>query len=260
MGAGQAFLIEYNNMKRFLVSKGFAPGLLFSITLSALIFFEVSCSQQKVENEERFVLTAQEFSEKLKAQPTAKVVDVRTPEEYSEGHLPGALNINWNSGQFKQEILRLDTASAIFVYCLSGGRSASAAETMRSMGFSKVYELDGGIMKWRSAGLPQEQVSKNAIKRINLDSLLTSDKLVLLDFYAEWCVPCKKMEPFLNEIKREQADKVEVIRIDVEQQQEFAQEMGIDEIPVLILYKNKKLLWKQVGYVEKVDIVGQLKQ
>ena len=70
-------------------------------------------------------------------------------------NLPNAKNIDWNGNNFDQEIASFDKSKPVFVYCLSGGRSSSAAKKMRSEGLNEVYELKGGIMKWRAANLPE---------------------------------------------------------------------------------------------------------
>ena len=92
---------------------------------------------------------------KIKEIPTAPVVDVRSPEEYSSGHLQGSKNINWNGDNFEGQILKRDKTKPVFVYCHSGRRSAAAANHMRSLAFKEVYELDGGISSWMQANLPK---------------------------------------------------------------------------------------------------------
>ncbi|MFM9943837.1 MAG: rhodanese-like domain-containing protein [Bacteroidia bacterium] len=99
-------------------------------------------------------LSATQFSAKIKEIPTAPLVDVRSAEEYSSGHIQGSKNINWNGDNFESEIVKLDKTKPVFVYCQSGRRSASAADRMRSLGFKEVYELDGGISEWMQADLP----------------------------------------------------------------------------------------------------------
>ena len=99
-------------------------------------------------------LSAVEFAAKIKEIPTAPMVDVRSTEEYSSGHLQGSKNINWNGDNFEGQILKLDKTKPVFVYCHSGRRSAAAANYMRSLGFKEVYELDGGISSWMQANLP----------------------------------------------------------------------------------------------------------
>src|SRR6185503_14004913 len=82
-------------------------------------------------------LPATEFAQKIKELPDAQIVDVRTPEEFSKGHLKNAGNIDWNRIDFTKQISTLDKSKPVFVYCLSGGRSSAAASKMRSEGFKE---------------------------------------------------------------------------------------------------------------------------
>ena len=104
-------------------------------------------------------LDAGSFNEKINADTSAVVLDVRTSKEFAEGHLPKSINYDWNGNNFQSQIKTLDKSKPIFVYCLSGGRSAKAAEDLRSQGFKNVYELKGGIMQWQRANLPMENGS-----------------------------------------------------------------------------------------------------
>ena len=108
-------------------------------------------------NEVVSTVTVSDFQGRLTASAKgAQLVDVRTPGEYAEGHLKGAVNININAGDFEQQLSRLNKDVPVFVYCRSGGRSARAAGKMESMGFKKVYNMDGGITAWGAAGKPVE--------------------------------------------------------------------------------------------------------
>jgi thioredoxin len=132
---------------------------------------------------------------------------------------------------------------------------------MRSDGFKTVFELDGGIMKWRGANLPEttdNTVTSKGMSKMQFDALLNSDKLVLIDFYADWCAPCKKMKPYLDEISKDMADKVIVIRINADDNQALFKELKIDALPVLQLYKNKTLTWTNTGFIDKAEVVKQL--
>jgi thioredoxin len=231
---------------------------LFAIALLAILFN--SCGNGQTNSTTKTNLSAIEFAEKLKEMPTATIIDVRTPDEFSKGHLANANNYDWNGNEFDKQIAPLDKSKPIFIYCLSGGRSSSAASKMRSEGFT-VYELDGGIMKWRGANLPEttdKAVGSNGMSKQQFDALLSSDKLVLIDFYADWCAPCKKMKPYLDEISRDMADKVVVIRINADDNQALCKELKIDALPVLQLYKNKTLSWTNAGFIEKAEVVKQL--
>ena len=100
-------------------------------------------------------LSATEFAAKIKQLPRAPVLDVRSPREFSESHLANASNIDWNGNNFNNQIATFDKSKPVFVYCLSGVRSSNAASRMRSIGFKEVYQLNGGLLKWRSANLPE---------------------------------------------------------------------------------------------------------
>lgn len=226
-----------------------------SITFLTLIL--VSCSNGQLANS----LPATKFSAKLKELPNAPIIDVRTPAEFSNGHLENALNYDWNGTDFENQIGFLDKSKPVFVYCLSGGRSSQAASKMRAEGFKEVYEMEGGLMQWRSQNLPEttrnEVVSKGMSKQ-DFEVLINSDKLVLIDFYADWCVPCKKMEPYLNEIANDLKNTVTVIRINADENQELCKELQISAIPVLQIYKKKKLIWTNTGFIEKSEVLKQL--
>ena len=85
------------------------------------------------------------------------LVDVRTPEEFAEGHIAGATNMDIHGENFEKQLGELDKGKAVYVYCRSGGRSGRAAGMMHKLGFAEVYNLSGGITAWADAG---EAVSK----------------------------------------------------------------------------------------------------
>jgi len=220
------------------------------------------CSSAQVEGY-KTNYTASEFDDAISKAPGVPVVDVRTPEEFTQGHLPNAVNYDWYGKNFEKQVATLDKKQPVFIYCLSGGRSAEASAKLRAEGFEKVYELSGGIMKWRSAGLPEQTdagAGKDAgMTRNQFNELLNTEKTVLVDFYADWCAPCKKMKPYLEEISKDMADKVIVVRINADENKSLCKEMKIEEIPVLQIYRKGNLTWNHTGFIEKAKVVRQLK-
>ncbi|WP_111672002.1 rhodanese-like domain-containing protein [Algoriphagus litoralis] len=95
--------------------------------------------------------------EKLTTKKKNMLIDVRTPEEVAEGHLPGALNINFLGENFSEEIQTLNKNKTYLLYCRSGSRTRKAADQMQKAGFKKVYMLEGGITAWNEAGKPIEK-------------------------------------------------------------------------------------------------------
>lgn len=102
--------------------------------------------------QDKQVLPAQEFKTKL-SDKNAVLVDVRTPEEFKQGHLDKAVNKNVNDADFEGYCTKLDKGKTYFVYCLAGKRSHTAAEKMRKNGLT-VFELKDGINGWNEAKLP----------------------------------------------------------------------------------------------------------
>lgn len=89
---------------------------------------------------------------KIVGNKQVQIVDVRTPYEYNSGHIQGAINIDYYGDHFKEELNKLDKSIPIYFYCHSGVRSAKAAKMMKEMGFSKIYDLKGGIVAWKKEG------------------------------------------------------------------------------------------------------------
>jgi rhodanese-related sulfurtransferase len=98
-------------------------------------------------------LNVSEFSQKI-TEPDVIILDVRTPEEFASGHIEGALNIDFNGGDFANEITRLNPSDNYAIYCRSGSRSGQAASIMHKAGFHDVSNLNGGVIDWTNAGLP----------------------------------------------------------------------------------------------------------
>ena len=92
-------------------------------------------------------LTPAQFGEGLR-RPGAVLVDVRRPDEFAAGHLPGAVNIDVTAPDFGQRVAGLDKTTATYVYCRSGARSATAAGQLTAAGFAQVANLLGGVLDW----------------------------------------------------------------------------------------------------------------
>lgn len=198
------------------------------------------------------------FSKEIAMIEEPQLIDVRTPEEFNAGHILDAKNINWLGDDFVTNTEKLDKSQPIFVYCKSGGRSVKAAAKLAELGFKNIYNLDGGMMKWDATGLSKPSNQIIGMSSQEYAELLNTDKKVLIDFYAEWCAPCKKMSPYLLKMQKELADKVVIIRLNADENPTLIKEMKILELPTLLLYENKEIKWKHSGYISEEDLKKQL--
>ncbi|MFV0604973.1 MAG: rhodanese-like domain-containing protein [Niabella sp.] len=206
-------------------------------------------------------LAAKEFAQKAGADTTAIIVDVRTPQEFEQGHIKNAVNIDWNNAAFGAEAdIQLPKNKTLYVYCRSGGRSAKATAQLRKMGF-RVLELEGGILQWQKDELPVEKNQPTNNSPLNLNhymQLAQSSPKVLIDFYADWCLPCQLMEPYLTKLEKSGKHHLKIIRIDIDQNPQLAADLKIASIPALHYYKDGDLMWGYVGYLSKRALLKKL--
>ena len=218
-----------------------------------------SCNAQNDSKTEKQLVDAKEFSEQIESNSSQQLIDVRTPGEFSQGHIPNAVNYDWRGNDFDEQIKNLDKTKPVLVYCQSGGRSADAANKLISEGF-QVVELKGGILNWRNNKMPEstDKVVEKGMSMDDYNQLIQDDKLILIDFYADWCAPCMKMKPFLDKISEDMSQDVKIIRIDVEVNRGLSNELKISAIPILRLYKNNQMVWEQNGFIGEDDLREQL--
>ena len=128
--------------------------LLLLPILSLLLIFQ-SCDEANSDTVE--VISPQHFLESLENDEDGQLIDVRTTEEFGVSHIKEAQNICVTDADFEEKIKTLDKTKPVYVYCRSGGRSARAAKILEEKGFTKVYDLQGGITSWDEEGLETEQ-------------------------------------------------------------------------------------------------------
>ena len=118
-----------------------------ALIASALLLAGCSSSSSSID------LSVTEFSAKV-AEAGVITLDVRTPGEFAEGYIQGARLIDFQSGNFENEIATLDKNATYAVYCRSGNRSGQAVKVMQDAGFTNVFNMNGGVIDWANAGLP----------------------------------------------------------------------------------------------------------
>jgi len=127
-----------------------------TLKFALLIFLSInliSCAQNTKTNSKDEVVSLISPEELNSKMDSIQLIDVRTPKEYKEGHLKNAVNINFYDNTFLEEMSKLDKSKELYIYCRSGNRSGKAAKKLGEMGFTKVYDLEGGIILWNKKSL-----------------------------------------------------------------------------------------------------------
>lgn len=218
-------------------------------------FILFSCTAQVKNN-----LTADEFEKAISNTDSVQLLDVRTPGEYAGGHIKGALLADWNNKEeFERRVGFVDKNKPVYIYCLAGGRSAAAAKKLRADGFTKVFELDGGTNAWKAANKPLE--GKKDARQMTVEEFITainSQGTVLVDFGAEWCPPCRKMEPVLKNLETNNAGKFKLVKVDGGKDEAVMKAYNVTALPVFIIFKNGKQVWRKDGVAEEKEIANNL--
>ena len=208
------------------------------------VFFLMACNSN-AQNVEVNV-----FEQKINA-GGVQVLDVRTAGEYNGGHLKNVLQADWtDKAQFAERTKYLDKNKTLLVYCAGGGRSGLAAVWLKEQGFKEVVNLQGGITAWNAASKPvvrQEGVVELSSTAFN--ATISSNNIVLVDVGAEWCPPCKKMEPVLETLSKDLQGKYTFLKVDGGRDLVVMKEIGASVLPTFMVYKNGKVTWKKEGIV-----------
>lgn len=231
----------------------FINNILATLIFSIIIF---SCNAQT-----KTVLTADEFEKEITTKKDIQILDVRTSGEFFGGHIKNALQADWNNKtEFERRLSFVDKNKPVYVYCLAGGRSAAAADKMRKAGYINVYELSGGTNAWRAANKPLEGASTE--KQMSMDVFMTSinaSKTVLVDFGASWCPPCIQMEPVLKSLANNNKGKFTLVKVDGGRDHDILQTYKVTALPVFIVFKEGKEIWRRDGIATEQELSAQFK-
>ena len=226
----------------------------------SFFFFLVSCTGTNSYNIEN--IDSQSLHKLILTQEGI-IIDVRTSEEFLSGHLNEATNIDFYSNDFIEKLKLLRKDLPVYVYCRSGGRSTSASNQMQKLGFTKIYNLIGGIESWKLANYPV--IKSNKTHQSNhpffsiaeLDDILFNNKLVLINFSTEWCVPCKKMKPIIEKIQKENKN-LEVVFIDADVNRELVEKYQIQGVPVFVIFNNGQEIFRHIGIISEKKLLNEL--
>ncbi|MBW0165363.1 MAG: redoxin domain-containing protein [Sediminibacterium sp. Gen4] len=210
--------------------------------------------------QEKLSISVTEFEVKLNTE-NYQILDVRTAGEFKAGYLKGALQADWlNKKEFEERTRHLNPEKSLLVYCASGVRSEQAAKWLLKKGFKEVYNLKGGTAAWQVSGKKLEASQTVAQLSVNDFEKKIQSGIVLVDVGAEWCPPCKKMEPVIHQLETELAAKFKLVKVDGGNDIEVMKHIKADALPTFVIYKNGKEVWRDFGIVSKDVLRSKLTQ
>jgi rhodanese-related sulfurtransferase len=224
------------------------------VSLFAMALFFVACAQSTNDvttgmAQESLTVSAIKFNEAI-VKPGVQILDVRTAGEYQSGHIKNALQANWNdSKEFQDRTQHLDKSKTVYIYCQAGGRSAAAQNELIQKGY-KVVNLEGGMSNWKMNQLPVEGNASAVQMRVtDFNKVIADNQLVLVDIGATWCPPCRKMQPTVDQIKKEQGNALYFLAVDGGVDMDVMKHLQFESLPTFIIYKNGKEVWRKQGIV-----------
>lgn len=188
------------------------------------------------------------------------VLDVRTQGEYDRGHIKNSTLISTTDPKFVEKVSLLRKNKPLYVYCLTGSRSNAVVNYLSKQGYTKLYNLTRGTIEWQRFGYSLEKssnavASKSKVYSIGeLGTVLKQNNLVLVDFHARWCAPCKNMLPIVEQVGKDFSSKLKVLKVDIEANRTVKDNYGIQAIPGFILFKDGKEVWRHTGMITKEEL------
>jgi thioredoxin len=203
-------------------------------------------------------VTAKVLEEKIATK--AAVFDVRKPGEYDAEHIVDVPStpldfLNEHLAEFPKE-------EPFYLHCAGGYRSMIAASIVKARGYHNVINVLGGFDAIKKTGIkttnyvcPSTLKNKELAIMSNFYSIIKSEKPVLVDFFATWCGPCQTLAPILKQVKDSLGDRITIVKIDVDKNQQMAAQYQVRGVPTMILFQAGRQLWRQSGVVSKEEII-----
>lgn len=203
-------------------------------------------------------LNAKDFAEAIKSGEVL-LLDVRTPKEFQAGHIENSGNINFYASDFKKKLDLINNDQKVYIYCYSGVRSEKTIKMLADRGFKNIYNLEKGILDWNNSSLPlKESAGADKSKKKEMTSKqyeeLTEKGLVLVDFYAPWCAPCKRMMPIVEQTEKDFTNKLKVQKIDTDSNKSLSKSLNVVGIPLFVLFKDGKKVFEKNGMMTQEEL------
>ncbi len=210
----------------------------------ALAFLMMACG-----NGPSSKIDAKELSKKAE-EANVQILDIRTAEEFKANHIEKSVNIDINSPKFDSLTSVLYSSLPVYIVANDDKAADKGVTRMNILGFREAKALTGGVSAWEKAGFELVSEKPKVVYESDTIPFLKArmgSKLVMVDFNATWCGPCKILQPTVEKIHDERAADVIVYSIDTDENPALAREYNANQIPLLVFIKNGKEVYRSLG-------------
>lgn len=207
-------------------------------------------------------LSLDEFERAIKSNDFV-LLDLQSDHNFKRGRIKKFTNIPFESESFESKLLeKVKLYDNILFYCTNQEENQLAFQFLKEIGYQKVKFLKGGFETWQSNSKPYASNLRSIkpytnLSYQNLQAILVQNEFTLVDFYADWCKPCKKMNPILKEIA-ENDKSIKILKVNSDEAGSLVNHYGIEEIPTYIFFHNKNQVWRYSGEISKNELVAKL--
>lgn len=230
----------------------------YSLVLIVTLIAFHSCAQPAANSQ----LDAASFAALKDKLEDEWIIDVRTKPEFDNGHIASAINMDYYADDFQKQLATLPKDKPLLIYCLSGSRSNAAIDKLKSMGYTDIYHLSGGIQSWKQANLPVEgeKIRPDTFTDSDYQKLIKANRLLMIDYYAPWCLPCRKMKPYIESLAKEFEGRVKVVKINSDEAKQLSAKHNITSIPVITFIADGKEITRLTGLQSEEVLRQELKK
>ncbi len=203
-------------------------------------------------------IDAKDLSTKAQ-EANVQILDIRTADEFKANHIEKSINIDIQSPKFDSLISIFYSSLPVYIVANDDQAADKGVTRMNILGFRDAKALKGGVQAWKEAGFELVAEKPKVVYESDTIPFLKArmgSKLVMVDFNATWCKPCKMLEPTVEKIHDERAADVIVYSIDTDENPELAQEYNANQIPLLVFIKNGKEVYRTLGVQPEENLLA----
>src|SRR5450432_881264 len=231
---------------------------VFIITLIHFTGFTATFAQTAKNNPG--LIEVDSFAAKINRQLNPQIIDVRTSEEFKINHIKGAIAINLKGDNYLDGLKQFDKVKPVFIYAIQNSRPDLLAQELYKTGYTKVFELKGGIAARIGNGYPYFSSVNSNISDTDYNKIITENKIVLVEIGTKYCGVCVKAKHIIDSLQNGVNSSYKIIELELYNNSQLVAGLKeVSAVPTLLLYKEGKINWKRTGLdFNKNDIEKQI--